>query len=293
MVPAALMCGIAGFVDLDGGNAVDAEAVARAMAATLRARGPDDAGAWSDGHVALGFRRLAIVDLSPLGHQPMASASRRFTIVFNGEIYNHGELRAELAAAGARFRGRSDTEVILAAIEAWGFEATLPRLRGMFAIAVWDARARTLSLARDRFGEKPLYVGWLRGGRVLAFASELKALRAHPAFTPTIDRAALIAFVRYGYVPGPRSIYQGVSKLAAGTWQRIAADGTVSGPPGDRRRRGCRSGRGAADPRGARADAGRRAAGRVLVGGHRLVADRDADAAAGVDAGQDLRDRLR
>ena len=230
MVQAALMCGIAGFVDLDGGNAVEAEATARAMAATLQARGPDDAGAWSDGQVALGFRRLAIVDLSPLGHQPMASASRRFTIVFNGEIYNHGELRAELAAAGARFRGRSDTEVILAAIEAWGFEATLPRLRGMFALAVWDARERTLSLARDRFGEKPLYVGWLRGGRVLAFASELKALRAHPAFTPTIDRAALIAFVRYGYVPGPRSIYQGVSKLTAGTWQRIAADGTVSGP---------------------------------------------------------------
>ena len=178
MVQAALMCGIAGFVDLDGGNAVDAEATARAMAATLQARGPDDAGAWSDGQVALGFRRLAIVDLSPLGHPPMASASRRYTIVFNGEIYNHGELRAELAAAGARFRGRSDTEVVLAAIEAWGFEATLPRLRGMFAIAVWDARERALSLARDRFGEKPLYVGWLRGGRVLAFASELKALRA-------------------------------------------------------------------------------------------------------------------
>ena len=163
MVQAALMCGIAGLVDLDGGNAVDAEATARAMAATLQARGPDDAGAWSDGQVALGFRRLAIVDLSPLGHQPMASASRRYTIVFNGEIYNHGELRAELAAAGARFRGRSDTEVVLAAIEAWGFEATLPRLRGMFAIAVWDARERALSLARDRFGEKPLYVGWLRG----------------------------------------------------------------------------------------------------------------------------------
>jgi len=230
MVQAALMCGIAGFVDLDGGNAVDAEATARAMAATLQARGPDDAGAWSDGQVALGFRRLAIVDLSPLGHQPMASASRRYTIVFNGEIYNHGELRAELAAAGARFRGRSDTEVVLAAIEAWGFEATLPRLRGMFAIAVWDARERALSLARDRFGEKPLYVGWLRGGRVLAFASELKALRAHPAFTATIDRAALIAFVRYGYVPVPRSIYQGISKLAPGTWQRIAADGAVSGP---------------------------------------------------------------
>ncbi len=224
------MCGLAGFVDLDGVAAADGEAIARAMAATLRARGPDDDGAWCDGRVGFGFRRLSIVDLSPLGHQPMASASGRYTIAFNGEIYNHDELRRELAAGGARFRGRSDTEVILAAVERWGFAATLPRLRGMFAIALWDSRERALWLGRDRFGEKPLYVGWLRGGRVCVFASELKAIRAHPAFVEHIDRAALIGFVRRGYVAAPRSIYQGIGKLLQGTWQRIDADGRTTGP---------------------------------------------------------------
>ena len=224
------MCGIAGFVDVAGGPSADGEVLARAMAAPLVARGPDDDGAWSDGHVGLGFRRLANVDLSPHGHQPMHSPSRRFTLVFNGEIYNHGALRSELASAGVRFRGRSDTEVVVAAIERWGVEATLPRLRGMFAFAVWDAHERTLTLARDRFGEKPLYLGWLRGGRTFVFGSELKALRAHPQFDATIDRAALIGFMRHGYVATPRSIYQGIGKLPPGTWQRVHLDGRTDGP---------------------------------------------------------------
>src|SRR5689334_15978508 len=177
------MCGIAGFFALDGHALPEAEATVRRMAATIRTRGPDGEGAWADaGGVALGFRRLAIIDLSPTGDQPMHSASGRYTIVFNGEIYNHGALRDELRARGHAFRGRSDTEVILAAVEEYGFEGALPHLRGMFAFAIWDARDRTLSLARDRLGEKPLYAGWLPGGRTFVFASELKALCAHPDF---------------------------------------------------------------------------------------------------------------
>ncbi|MEZ4398736.1 MAG: asparagine synthase (glutamine-hydrolyzing) [Kofleriaceae bacterium] len=222
------MCGIAGFLDVDGGDPSAAAAMARQMAAPLAPRGPDDEGAWGGPGVGLGFRRLAIVDLSPTGRQPMTSASGRYTLIFNGEIYNHGALRQALERGGARFRGRSDTEVILASIEADGFEATLPKLTGMFALAVWDAHARALTVARDRFGEKPLYLGWARGGRLLLFGSELKALRAHPAFAPALDRTALLAYVRFGYVPAPRSIYRDVSKLPAGCWQRFYADGRVS-----------------------------------------------------------------
>ncbi len=218
------MCGIVGFLDVDGTAVPDAEALVLRMAATIANRGPDDEGAWADAAgIALGFRRLSILDLSPLGRQPMRSASGRYTIVYNGEIYNHGALRDELRSRGHEFRGRSDTEVILACIEEHGFEATLPKLRGMFALAVWDALDRTLSLARDRFGEKPLYVGWARGGRLLLFGSELKALRAHPDFTPAIDRAALLRFIRHGYVPSPRSIYQGIAKIPPGTWVRVSA----------------------------------------------------------------------
>jgi len=218
------MCGIAGFLDVDGHSVDEAETVARRMATAIASRGPDDEGAWaSPAGVALGFRRLAILDLSPLGAQPMASASKRFTIVFNGEIYNHAALRDELHARGHTFRGRSDTEVILAAVEEYGFEAALRRLRGMFAIAVWDARDRTLCLARDRFGEKPLFAGWTRGGKLFVFGSELKALRAHPQFTPAIDRASLLRYMRHGYVPTPRSIYQGIAKVPPGTWVRLSA----------------------------------------------------------------------
>jgi asparagine synthase (glutamine-hydrolysing) len=218
------MCGITGFWTPDGLNLEDARATVTAMADALRHRGPDDAGAWIDPQagIALGFRRLAILDLTPTGRQPMESASGRYVIVFNGEIYNHEALRRELRSQGSSFRGRSDTEVLVAAIEAWGLRRTLEQCNGMFAFALWDKAERTLYLARDRAGEKPLYYGWM--GRTLLFGSELKALRAHPAFRPEIDRNALALFLRRGYVPSPYSIYVGVNKLPSGTWLTLRPD---------------------------------------------------------------------
>lgn len=210
------MCGFAGFITVPTARADQLAGEVERMTATIVHRGPDDAGQWidADAGVGLGFRRLAIIDLSELGHQPMPSASGRFTIVFNGEVFNHRALRAELEATGARFRGHSDTEVILAAFEHWGIEAAVPRFIGMFAIAVWDARARALTLVRDRLGIKPLYVhqspGWI------GFGSELKALAAHPRFDSALDVAALAAFFRHLYVPGPQTIYRHVRKLPPG-----------------------------------------------------------------------------
>lgn len=217
------MCGLTGFWQPGGCRHDGAAVTVRRMADALAHRGPDDAGVWVDAAagVTLGHRRLAIVDLSPAGHQPMASASGRFVIAFNGEIYNHAELRRELEAAGRApaWRGHSDTETLLAAVEAWGLERTLARSVGMFALALWDAQERALWLARDRLGEKPLYYGWQRG--VLLFGSELKALRAHPAFVGEIDRGALAAYFRHDYVPAPHSIYQGIRKLPPGSWLRL------------------------------------------------------------------------
>ncbi len=212
------MCGLVGLIDARAGTPDEALCtLAHDMAATLTHRGPDDAGQWSDAAagVALGFRRLAILDLSPSGHQPMVSASGRFVIVFNGEVYNHDDLRRELEAMGATFRGRSDTEVILAAFEAWGVVAAVPRFVGMFAIACWDRHERRLHLVRDRMGVKPLYYG--RFGHTLLFGSELKALRVHPDFVARIDRDALALYFRHLAVPSPYTIYQGVRKLPPGT----------------------------------------------------------------------------
>lgn len=211
------MCGFAGVLDAATPREDALRGCARRMAATLAHRGPDDAGDWADAAagVALGFRRLSIVDLSPEGHQPMASAGGRFVIAFNGEVYNHVELRRELERAGARFRGRSDTEVMLAAFERWGVRASLPRFVGMFAFAVWDAAERTLHLARDRMGIKPLFIHH-RSGRVL-FGSELKALRACDEFDAAVDPDALAAYLRHLYVPAPGCILRGVLKLPPGT----------------------------------------------------------------------------
>ena len=186
------MCGFAGFLIDENGTLTASTAIVSRMALAIQHRGPDDAGAWADEQagIALGHRRLSIVHLHR-GHQPMASAGGRFVIAFNGEIYNHLELRAELCstAAAPAWRGHSDTETLLAAFERWGIEATLQKTVGMFAIALWDVRERTLHLARDRFGEKPLYYGWVNGAFV--FGSELKALRAYPGFANPVSREAL------------------------------------------------------------------------------------------------------
>jgi asparagine synthase (glutamine-hydrolysing) len=265
------MCGFLGFLGgvagMDGDEALrqgSEQALLCRMSDTLIHRGPDDGGYWSDSEqrIGLGHRRLSIVDLSSAGHQPMVSASGRYVISFNGEIYNHLDLRKELDGVDCRaslamtdtgagvttgwiaasampprndevvvssrgqhgrgdpvtWRGHSDTETLLAGIEAWGLEATLKKSIGMFAIALWDRQTRTLTLARDRMGEKPLYYGWQGGGneRVFLFGSELKALKAHPAFAADIDRGALCLLLRHNYIPAPYSIYQGIAKLEPG-----------------------------------------------------------------------------
>lgn len=217
------MCGITGFITAQGANAEALSATVRTMADSMVHRGPDDAGAWadSDAGVALGHRRLSVVDLSPAGHQPMSSGSGRYVMVYNGEIYNHLALRTELEASGSLppWRGHSDSETLLASVAHWGLEATLTRCVGMFAIALWDRQARTLHLARDRFGEKPLYYGWVGrfSDRAFAFASELKALRAYPGFANPVNREALAQYFRFSYVPAPLSIYHDVYKLEPGT----------------------------------------------------------------------------
>jgi asparagine synthase (glutamine-hydrolysing) len=210
------MCGIAGVLASGGGAREPLEHHATAMADSIAHRGPDDHGLWSDvdAGVALTHRRLSIVDLSPAGHQPMTSADGHLVIVFNGEIYNFQDLRSELEARGINFRGHSDTEVMLEAFAADGIAATLKRLIGMFAIAVWDRRDRTLTLMRDRLGIKPLY--WARFGSVFLFGSELKALRAYPGWTPRINRGAVAAYMRHNCVPAPHSVYEGVYKLEPG-----------------------------------------------------------------------------
>ena len=210
------MCGLAGFWKRSGGGEEELRALAERMTTPICHRGPDDSGIWVEPSVglALGFRRLAILDLSEAGHQPMRSASGRFTMTYNGEVYNFQALRKELEAAGARFRGTSDTEVMLAAFERWGIRASVQRFVGMFAIAVWDAQERTLSLVRDRLGIKPMFIA--TSGQSISWGSELKALLGGPSFDRTLDREAVTAFLRYLYVPAPRTIFRGVRKLMPG-----------------------------------------------------------------------------
>ena len=197
------------------------------MTATLRHRGPDSSGTWIDAEagLALGHTRLAILDLTDAGHQPMVSEDGRWVLVYNGEIYNHGDLRDELDARGVRFRGHSDTEVLLAAVATWGVEEAVPRLNGMFAAALWDRRDRALFLIRDPLGQKPLY--WGRYGDTILFGSEIKAVRRHPAFAGDIDRDALAAYMCFNYVPAPRSIYRGLNKVEPGCRVRIGSDGSI------------------------------------------------------------------
>jgi asparagine synthase (glutamine-hydrolysing) len=219
------MCGFVGFLPYQAGSC--GQPILQRMADTLVHRGPDDGGYWLDGDagVSLAHRRLSILDLSPAGHQPMTSPSGRFVIVFNGEIYNHLEIREELEKSSnqSHWRGHSDTETLLAGFEEWGIEATLKHTVSMFALAVWDKTERTLTLARDRMGEKPLYYGWNRG--VFLFASELKALRVYPGFEAEINRNALTLFLRHNCIPTPYSIYRGIFKLLPGIMLTLRQEG--------------------------------------------------------------------
>ena len=217
------MCGFAGFLGgVSRRSSEEDEALLRRMANTLVHRGPNDVGLWIDRErgIALGFRRLSIVDLSPAGHQPMQSSSGRYVITFNGEIYNHLSLRNELeeSATAPNWRGHCDTETLLAGFDAWGIQKTIERAVGMFAMVVWDRQSRALTLARDRVGEKPLYYGW--EGDTFLFGSELKALRVHPAFLDQIDRGALTLLMRHSYIPAPYSIYQGILNCNLGACYR-------------------------------------------------------------------------
>src|SRR4051812_42490900 len=222
------MCGFAGFL---GGTSVfgggRASQVATEMAGCIRHRGPDHGGLWLDPEAGIAFahRRLAIVDLSPAGEQPMRSPGGRYVTIYNGEIYNHLDLRRQLGEEGHSFewRGHSDTETLLAAIEAWGVRGALERSIGMFALALWDRLERTLILARDRLGEKPVYYGWQGDGPggAFLFGSELKALRRYPGFEGAIDRDSLALLMRHGYIPAPHSIYRGIRKLMPGCFATL------------------------------------------------------------------------
>lgn len=207
------MCGIVGIVFSPSREKLND---IQKMTSSLFLRGPDDQGTWIDQEdgIALGFRRLSIIDLSQAGHQPMESNSKRFMIVFNGEIYNFKEIADELLQLGWRFRGHSDTEVLLAAIDTWGIEESLKKFDGMFAFALWDKQNKALYLARDRFGEKPLYWGWVEN--TLLFGSELKAFNHYRHFNPEIDRSSLNLFMRYGYIPSPYSIFKEINKIEPG-----------------------------------------------------------------------------
>jgi len=218
------MCGICGYIEArPGRTGEEMEALALAMAEAIAHRGPDDFGAWAEAAagVALGHRRLSILDLSPAGHQPMTSHDGRWVMVYNGEVYNFAELRARLVAEAGpiAWRGHSDSEVILEAMARWGVGPAARMMNGMFALALWDRQERRLHLLRDRLGKKPLYYGWL--GDTFLFGSELKALAAHPGFRGRVDRDALCLFLRHNYVPGPYCIIAGLKKLEPGSWLTV------------------------------------------------------------------------
>jgi asparagine synthase (glutamine-hydrolysing) len=232
------MCGLVGFLSKNPRVVGHLNVISQSMAAAISYRGPDDSGFWSDAHagVALGHRRLSILDLSSAGHQPMHSASGRYVLAYNGEIYNHLEIRAKLETLGTSivWRGYSDTETLLAGFEQWGIVSTLNRAVGMFAIALWDTQTQTMHLARDRFGEKPLYYGWTNNNGkagvnclespAFIFGSELKALCAYPGFANQLSRSALANYLRFMYVPAPQSIYQDIYKLEPGCILSISRD---------------------------------------------------------------------
>jgi len=214
------MCGFTGYIS---NSIVANDSTVLLMADRIQSRGPDSSGSWCDPAVGVGLahRRLAILDISDAGHQPMLSSNGQLVLIFNGEIYNHKDIRIQLEQAGWSYpwRGHSDTETLLAALQLWGVSATLEKLNGMFAFALWDRQRRMLSLARDRIGEKPLYYG-ISGGSLL-FGSELKALAAHPHWQPRLNREALCVYMRHAYIPAPHSIYKGIYKLPPAHWVEI------------------------------------------------------------------------
>ncbi len=233
------MCGLTGIFSPYGNDQTRLRVMAERMTRALYHRGPDGEGIWAEGPVALGHRRLAILDLSPMGAQPMVSASGRFVIAYNGEIYNHLDMRRDLELNGAApaWRGHSDTETLLAGIEYWGLDETLSRAAGMFALALWDRVRGRLFLARDRMGEKPLYWGWAE--KDIVFGSELKALRLHPDFPTDICPEALAHYLSFAYVPAPWSIHPGIFKLEPGTIAELTVPLSTAAPvrpprPGDR-----------------------------------------------------------
>jgi len=222
------MCGLTGFWNFQERQSADELThQARTMAMAIQERGPDSFGVWVEqgAGIALGHRRLSIVDLSEAGAQPMVSHSDRLVIAYNGEVYNADEIRRELSAGGCQFRGHSDTEVIVEACEHWGIESAVQKLIGMFAFVIWDKQSNILTLVRDRLGIKPLYFGFQEG--IFYFGSQLKSFHAHSSFKPEIDKEALTSFFRFNYVPAPLSIYKGIEKCMPGTIVTINADRVV------------------------------------------------------------------
>ena len=215
------MCGIAGFL----GSNIDPNVTLGNMINAINHRGPDDKGVWFDKNDGIGFAhsRLSILDLSSAGHQPMHSVSNNFVLIFNGEIYNHIELREELGSISHRnWNGHSDTETLLAAIEQWGLDKALKKTNGMFSIALWDKKTKNLFLARDRMGEKPLYYGWVN--EQFVFASELKSFKKFPNFNNSIDRNSLALYLRFNSIPSPYSIYKDIYKLEPGQVIQLNSD---------------------------------------------------------------------
>jgi len=228
------MCGLTGYLDADGGSYEEMAKRLELMTHAISHRGPDADGLWVDKEagVGLGHRRLSIVDLSAAGQQPMTSSSGRFVMVFNGEIYNHQDIRRDIVrqSDNVGWRGHSDTETLLVGFDTWGVVATVKKSVGMFAFALWDRQEKTLTLGRDRMGEKPLYYGWQGEGNngAFLFGSELKALRQHPSFYSQIDRNALCLLLRYNYIPAPHAIYQRIRKLEPGTLLTVSLETRTS-----------------------------------------------------------------